>query len=182
MSKVSIYILPFLFLVHTLQGFGQKQFVTFETTSSSLTVCEGKAFGIIAHIEPKFENYQSFSWKGDLGVIKKTQNEIISINTSKPGDIKIGFTLQLSEDNVLDTIITIKILPKPLVNIQFITNKNCIELKSKENILSYKWMQNNKFVEEFLNEPFVQPTPGTYKALAKDNNGCIAISESILIK
>lgn len=182
MRRFKIYILYIFFFVQTLHGFGQTQFVTFETTNKSFTVCEGKAFGIIVHIEPKFESYKSFSWKDDFGVIKKTQNDIISINTSKSGEKKIGFILQLSEREVLDTVITIKILPRPLANISFSASKNCIELKSQENIFSYKWMQNDKFTEEFENKSYIKPTPGSYKALVKDNNGCTAVSESILIK
>lgn len=182
MRRFKIYILYIFFFVQTLHGFGQTQFVTFETTNKSFTVCEGKAFGIIVHIEPKFENYKSFSWKDDFGVIKKTQNDIISINTSKSGEKKIGFSLQLSDREVLDTVITIKILPRPIANILFSVSKNCIELKSQENIFSYKWMQNDKFIEEFDNESINRPTPGSYKVLVKDNNGCIAVSESILIK
>lgn len=182
MRRLKICILPIFFLVLSIQGFGQEQFVTFETTSKSFTVCEGKAFGIIAHIEPKFENYKSFSWKDDLGVIKKNQNEIISINTSKPGEIKLGFTLKMNDREVLDTVITVNVLPKPMVNILFSASKNTIELKSNKSIVSYKWMQNDKIMEGAENEFFVKPMPGNYKALVRDNNGCVAISESILIK
>lgn len=182
MRQLSIYLLPILFLVQILQGFGQTSFVTFETTNKSFTVCEGRAFGIIAHIDPKFENYKSYSWKDDFSVIKKTQNDIISINTSKSGEKKIEFTLQLNESEVFDTVITIKILPRPIANILFSVSKNCIELKSKDSVFSYKWMQNDKFIEEFENESFAKPSHGNYKALVKDNNGCIAVTESILIK
>lgn len=182
MRRFKICILHIFIFFQTLAGFGQTQFVTFETTNKSFTVCEGKAFGIIAHIEPKFENYKNFSWKDDFGVIKKRQNDIISINTSKSGEKKIGFRLELTDKEVFDTVITIQILPRPIANILFSESSNCIELKSKESVASYKWMQNDNFIEEFENESFAKPTPGSYKALVKDNNGCIAVTESILIK
>ena len=180
MRSLNICIL--FFLIQTMQGFGQGQFVNFETTNKSFTVCEGRAYGIIAHIEPKFENYKSFSWKDDFGIIKKNQNEIISINTSKPGEIKLGFALQINDREVLDTVITIIVLPRPIVNISYSATKNCIELLAGSSIISYKWMQNDKIIESLENESFVKPIPGSYKALVKDNNGCIAVSESILIK
>lgn len=182
MRRLNIFILTTFLFVQILQGYGQTEFVTFETTNKSFTVCEGKAFGIIAHIEPKFENYKNYSWKDDFDVIKKVQNEIISINTSKPGLKKVGFTLQLSDKEFLDTVVSITIIPKPLANLLFSVEKNIIELSSNDSIISYKWIQNDKFIKDFENEPFVNPISGSYKVLIKDNNGCIAISESILIK
>lgn len=181
MKYLNQYLVLLLFFVPILEGFGQKQFVTFETTSKSFTVCEGKVLGIIAHIEPQFENCKSFSWKEDIDVINKAKNNVASVNTSKPGVKMLAFSLQLNNDEVLDTIITINVLPKPTASISFSDNKNSIELISTQDIVSYKWIQNNKITDEFANESFAKPAIGNYKAQVRDNKGCVAISESILI-
>ncbi|MGE0078551.1 MAG: hypothetical protein AB7S48_11875 [Bacteroidales bacterium] len=171
----------FVSIIPSINCFGQKQFVSFETTNNSNIVCQGSVLGIIANINPEYANYKKFEWQFNKENFNKVKDEIATVNTSLPGEKKLVFSIILVNDQQLDTVIYVKVLPKPTVSIYFLDN--CI--KTKENnidVESYKWMFNNLLVDKFHNQPYNEPQAGLYRVIVKDMNGCTGISEPIQVK
>lgn len=180
MKKILVLLQIYFLLAQGLVSYGQKNFVTFETTNNNYVVCQGSVLGIIASINSEYKGVKSFGWNFDKENVNKTQDEIVTVNTSKPGEKKLVFSIILNSGEKLDTAIYVKVLPRPDIKIQVLNNS--IVVKNSINIDSYKWMYNDLLINDFSNESYENPKLGSYKVFVKDKNGCVGISESVQIK
>jgi len=181
MKEFLVFLQVFYLLFNGLIVYGQKDFVSFETTNNAFSVCQGSVLGIIAIINPNYKNIKNFNWDADKDALYSTKKEIAKVNTSNAGNKKIKFYIILNNDQKLDTTIIVKVLPKPNTLIQ-ISNNTITVLSENSSTCRYKWFFNDSLTNEFLNKPFKKPKPGQYKALVNDENGCISITNVIEIK
>ncbi|BDX37379.1 hypothetical protein CYCD_07340 [Tenuifilaceae bacterium CYCD] len=180
-KTLNILLSVFLLVIPSIYCFGQKIFVTFETTNNSYVACQGGVLGIIANINPEYANYKKYEWRFNKENFSKIKDEIATVNTSLPGDKKLVFSITLNNNQQLDTAIYVKVLPRPAVRIYLLDNSIRVD-ETVINIESYKWMLNNGLVNEFVSQPYNKPQVGLYKVIVKDKNGCIGISDPIQVK
>lgn len=176
-----LFLILVLFWIPIHSSFGQKTFVTFETTNKSNTICQGKTLGIIATIEPGISKFQGFKWLGDSLTLRKTSNEIAVVNTQKSGEKKITFSLTLENGIILDTSIVIVVLPKPEVQIRYDNNNINIFNKHEVELVDFSWFYDGSLIHRGFIPTFANPQKGNYKVMVKDKNGCVSTSDPLEI-
>jgi len=180
--KINYLFLFVIIIIHSTFCYGQKQFVTFETTAKGTTVCQGKRIGVIATLTPTFEENKNFKWAGDLENFLEIKDEIAMVNTSKPGKKRLKFTLVLSTGQKLDTAYIVNVNPNPEVIISFSRSTLSFANTNNENIVSFKWKYNGALVPEITDSIIKNPKIGTYQVYVIDNNGCKGTSKIINIE
>lgn len=181
-NRITVKILFLLFFFHGIYGYGQNRFVNFEFTSDTNAICQDKTLGVIATIILDAGQYKSFEWKQAGGVFKKVQNEYASVNTAQPGEKKLLFSLILNSGKYLDTVITVKVLPKPIVSIRQSDDKISPNGTIGTNFNSYTWIYNGNLISDYDNRPISNPPTGLYKVMVRDSNGCVGISDVYQVK
>ena len=161
--------------------FGQKQFVTFETTNKKTIVCQGKTMGVVATLITSEEG-KNFKWAGDSINFKDVKNEVAIVNTATSGDKKLKFTLFLNENKNLDTVFTVSVLPNPKIDITY--SKNILGFISgkDDTIVSYKWIYNGNILSDLTYKVIKNPSKGVYKVYVVDKNGCKATSKVFTVE
>lgn len=175
-------LLLFIIIIHSTSCYGQKQFVTFETTAKGATICQGKTIGVIAKLTPAFEENKNFRWAGDLENFQEVKDEIAIVNTSKPGKKRLKFTLILSESKKLDTVYIVNVNPNPEVIISFSSSTLSFANKNNTNIVSFRWKYKGALVPEITDSIIKNPKIGPYQVFVIDNNGCKGMSQIINVE
>ncbi|HPQ35989.1 MAG TPA: hypothetical protein PK563_15955 [Tenuifilaceae bacterium] len=181
--KFSIQILLTIqFLTSSIVGIAQSDFVFFETTNNTNVVCQDKTLGVIANLLTIIEEGQNYQWLSDSVNIKKIKGEIAVVNTSTPGEKRLTFVLNISENHKLDTTIVINVLPKPVVDISYNSGELSFSANGDSEISSFKWVFNGSLETDFTDKVLKNPSAGTYRVLVFDGNGCSATSKEVVVK
>jgi hypothetical protein len=176
-----LIFLLFCFAI-SLNGYGQNNFVTFETTNQSNKICQDKTLGVIATLAPEYEGYKSFEWNGDSENFKEVKDEIAIVNSSTPGEKRLKFTLSIDEKQKYETVFVVNVLPKPQVEVSYTNKKLGFSEISSSKIASYKWVFNNTILPENTKRIIDNPQLGKYRVVVTDSNGCITTSQEIIVE
>ncbi|HCT29631.1 MAG TPA: hypothetical protein DIW31_02605 [Bacteroidales bacterium] len=172
----------FYFFLQNFSGIGQKPFVFFETTKKSNEVCQGKTIGVIATINSQIENYISFKWSGESKDVNEIRNEIVTVNSSEPGEKKLKFTLMVKENIKYDTVYIVKVLPKPDVSLDVSSKEIRVISKDILTLSGFKWKYNGVLLVEETDSVFKNPKRGSYQVFVLDNKGCRNSSQIIKVE
>ena len=180
--KYSIQIIvTILFLMSSLVGIAQSDFVFFETTNNTNIVCQDKTLGVIATLLTSIDEGQTYQWVNDPANIKKVKGEIAVVNTSTPGEKRLRFVLNIGENHKLDTTIVINVLPKPVVDISYNSGELSFSANGDSEISSFKWVFNGSLETDYTDKVLRNPSAGPYRVLVFDGNGCSATSKEVVI-
>lgn len=161
-------------------AFSQEVFVSFETTSGLNKTCQGKTLGVIATIEPRYEDQLVGNWVFDNDNFREVKDNIAIVNSSTTGEKKLKYIAKDKNGNSIDSVFTISILPAPEVRVNYDGSKVSI-IKGRQDFVSYKWVINGSL---FNNDKdyLTNPEKGIYRLIAIDANGCMGSSSEITIE
>jgi hypothetical protein len=130
----------------TATAFSQKTFVSFETTSGLSKTCQGKTLGVIATIEPRYEDQLVGNWVFDNDNFREVKENIAIANSSTTGEKELKYTATDKNGNTLDTVFRVTIIPNPELKVSYDGTKVSMVMRNQD-LVSYKWIINGSLVD-----------------------------------
>jgi len=182
MNYISTIILILSINMFSLVSLAQPDFVVFETTNQGNIVCQGQALGVIAKLASQYDGYTTYKWQLDTINLLEAHGLLAIVNTSTFGEKIISFSLDLGKDIMLDTSMTVAVLPNPEVTIDLKDKIISFSTNSNAEFSSYRWVHNKTVLPESTKKSIIKPDIGEYKVVVTDSNGCKATSASITVE